>query len=85
MGFINASDFRYKRLKRGAYSEGEKIGPIFWMSPEALNKQLGCDGEICEVSDIYQLASVFGYSVCGRHRSGVIENSDWAGPEEVRH
>ncbi|GKV89261.1 hypothetical protein PEC301619_12430 [Pectobacterium carotovorum subsp. carotovorum] len=63
--------------------EGEKIGPIFWMSPEALNKQLGCDDEICEASDIYQLASVFWYSACGRHPSGVIENSDWTGPEEV--
>ncbi|EQB99866.1 protein kinase domain-containing protein [Photorhabdus temperata] len=63
--------------------EGEKIGPIFWMSPEALNKQLGCDDEICQASDIYQLASVLWYSACGRHPSGVIESSDWIGPEEV--
>ncbi|NCG53484.1 protein kinase domain-containing protein [Serratia fonticola] len=63
--------------------EGERIGPIFWMSPEALNKQLGCDDEICQASDIYQLASVLWYSACGRHPSGVIESSDWVGPEEV--
>ncbi|WP_445435461.1 serine/threonine-protein kinase [Citrobacter amalonaticus] len=63
--------------------EGEKIGPIFWMSPEALNKQLGCGDEICEASDIYQLASVFWYSACGRHPSGVIEVSDWSGPEDI--
>lgn len=53
------------------------------MSPEALNKPLGCDDEICKTSDIYQLASVFWYSACGRPPSGVIENSDWTGPEEV--
>ncbi|MBS9434557.1 MULTISPECIES: protein kinase domain-containing protein [Photorhabdus] len=63
--------------------EGERIGPIFWMSPEALNKQLGCDDKICQASDIYQLASVLWYSACGRHPSGVVERADWVGPEEI--
>lgn len=63
--------------------ENEKIGPIFWMSPEALNRRLGCEDEICQASDVFQLASVFWYAACGRHPSGIVEQDDWSGPEEV--
>jgi serine/threonine protein kinase len=57
----------------------EKIGPIFWMSPEALNKRLGCGDEICQASDVFQLASVFWYAACGRYPSGIVEQEDWGG------
>lgn len=63
--------------------ENEKIGPIFWMSPEALNRRLGCEDEICQASDVFQLASVFWYAACGRHPSGIVEQEDWSGPDEV--
>lgn len=63
--------------------DDEKIGPIFWMSPEALNKRLGCGDEICQASDVFQLASVFWYAACGRHPSGVVVKDDWSGPEEI--
>ena len=63
--------------------ENEKIGPIFWMSPEALNRRLGCEDEICQASDVFQLASVFWYAACGRHPSGIVEQQDWSGPDEV--
>jgi serine/threonine-protein kinase len=63
--------------------EDEKIGPIFWMSPEALNKRLGCGDQICEASDVYQLACVFWYAACGRHPSGIVEQADWSGPDNM--
>lgn len=63
--------------------ENEKIGPIFWMSPEALNRRLGCEDEICQASDVFQLASVFWYAACGRHPSGIVEQEDWSGPDKV--
>lgn len=65
---------------RDLSDDDERIGPIFWMSPEALNKQLGCSDQISEASDVFQLASVFWYVTCGRHPSGIVQESDWRGP-----
>jgi serine/threonine protein kinase len=42
--------------------DSEKIGPVFWMSPEATNRCLGITGDeanISMLSDVFQLASVF--------------------------
>jgi eukaryotic-like serine/threonine-protein kinase len=61
----------------------EMIGPIFWMSPEALNRRLGCADVICEASDVFQMASIFWYAVCGRHPSGMVVAADWKGPAEL--
>lgn len=63
--------------------DDEKIGPIFWMSPEALNKRLGCADQIRQASDVFQLACVFWYAACGRHPSGIVERDDWSGPGAV--
>lgn len=63
--------------------DNERIGPIFWMSPEALNKQLGNSDEITQASDVFQLASVFWYAACGRHPTGIVEERDWKGPLEL--
>lgn len=64
-------------------TDDERIGPAFWMSPEALNKQLGCADLIGQESDIFQLASVFWYVACGRHPTGIIRQDDWRGPESL--
>ena len=61
-------------------NDDERIGPVFWMSPEALNKQLGCADQISQGSDVFQLASVFWYVTCGRHPSGIVQENDWCGP-----
>lgn len=61
-------------------NDHEKIGPALWMSPEALNKKLGCQDSINQSSDVFQLASVFWYATCGRHPTGVVRYSDWQGP-----
>jgi serine/threonine protein kinase len=64
-------------------ADDEKIGPAFWMSPEALNKRLGCDDLIGEGSDVFQLASVFWYVACGRHPTGIVRLDDWKGPKNL--
>lgn len=62
----------------------EKIGPAFWMSPEAMNKLYGlANSEITEVSDIFQLASVFWMIVNLSHPSGVVSRSIWKGPPKL--
>lgn len=59
----------------------ENMGPKYWMSPEGHNRRVGCDDNICEASDVYQMAAVFWYVVTGRHPSGTLTKDDWAGPE----
>jgi len=64
----------------------DKIGPRFWMSPEATNKALGCSGEnsdICTQSDVFQLASVIWFVINNAHPLGVIEEEDYKGKKEI--
>lgn len=80
------SDFGLCELAVGGLdlsTDGERIGPAFWMSPEALNKQLGCADLISQESDVFQLASVFWYVACGRHPTGIVRQDDWRGPESL--
>tara|TARA_B100000678_G_scaffold204187_1_gene171979 strand:+ start:13083 stop:14006 length:924 start_codon:yes stop_codon:yes gene_type:complete len=67
--------------------EGEKIGPIGWLSPEAANKFL-CEGEgkinpynhDCDLnylSDVFQLGKLFWYIFQGNIPIGQIEESDF--------
>ncbi len=63
---------------------GEVIGPRYWMSPESNNMGLGIKGEksqIIKSSDVFQLASVFWLIANGSHPTGVVNSSDWRGPE----
>ncbi|MBI4802762.1 MAG: protein kinase [Elusimicrobia bacterium] len=62
----------------------EKIGPIGWLSPEAVNK--GCsnqlhpafnaDTDITDASDIFQLGKLFWYIMYGSVPTGQMEVSD---------
>ena len=63
--------------------ENEKIGPVFWMSPESMNRTLGRGDEITQASDVFQLASVFWFAVTKRHPTGIVTASDWPGPPKV--
>lgn len=63
--------------------DNERVGPVLWMSPEAFNKSLGCLDVIGETSDVFQLASVFWYAVCGRHPTGIVRETDWIGPSHL--
>lgn len=63
--------------------DSEPIGPRYWMSPEAVNRVLGCGDVASKASDVFQLASVFWYVVTGRHPLGIIDRDDWRGPSPL--
>lgn len=63
--------------------DDEPLGPKFWMSPEAMNRTLGCGDEITKASDVFQLAAVFWFAATGRHPTGIVKKSDWKGPHKV--
>ena len=63
--------------------ENEKIGPVFWMSPESMNRALGRGDEITQASDVFQLASVFWFAATKRHPTGIVKAGDWPGPPKV--
>jgi eukaryotic-like serine/threonine-protein kinase len=64
-------------------ADAERIGPVFWMSPEAINDHLGQGDAITEQSDVFQLASVFWFVVCKRHPTGLINKADWKGDKRL--
>ena len=59
------------------------VGPKFWLSPEAHNHRLGRGDEICEASDVFQMAALFWYVATGRHPTGVVTEQDWKGPAKL--
>jgi serine/threonine protein kinase len=60
-----------------------KIGPKYWLSPEAQNRMLGNADSITRASDVYQLAAVFWFAATGRHPTGVVTENDWTGPPRL--
>jgi serine/threonine-protein kinase len=63
--------------------DGEKVGPVFWMSPEANNLNCGIYDNISKSSDVFQLASIFWLIVNNKHPTGVLKRKDWSGPEKL--
>ncbi|MBR4189791.1 MAG: protein kinase [Kiritimatiellae bacterium] len=63
--------------------DNENIGPKNWLSPEAMNRTLGCGDEITKASDVFQLAAVFWFAATGRHPTGIVKATDWTGPKAV--
>lgn len=72
--------------------EGERIGPIGWLSPEASNKFL-CEGpgksnpyshncELDYLSDVFQLGKLFWYIFQGNIPIGQLEVSDFVAIED---
>lgn len=57
--------------------ENEKIGPKYWLSPEAINRQYFIKEDIREYSDVFQLCAVFWFTVTQRHPTGILMKSDW--------
>lgn len=55
----------------------EKVGPKYWMSPEAINKLYLETEEIKESSDVFQLVAVFWYVGTGRYPLGIVTLEDW--------
>ena len=63
--------------------DDEKVGPVFWMSPESMNRSLGRGDEITQASDVFQLAAVFWFAATKRHPTGIVRASDWNGPRKM--
>ena len=63
--------------------DDEKVGPVFWMSPESMNRTLGRGDEISKASDVFQLAAVFWFAATKRHPTGIVRVNDWNGPRKM--
>lgn len=61
-------------------SDAEKVGPILWLTPEAINKRININDEINKSSDVYQLAAIFWFIVNHKHPTGILTKDDWHGP-----
>ena len=55
----------------------EKVGPKYWMSPEALNHIYDQNISISKASDVFQLAAIFWYVVTSRYPLGIVDSSDF--------
>jgi len=58
-------------------SDNEKIGPKYWLSPEAINNFYFKNEKIGEYSDVYQLCAIFWFVVTYCHPTGVLDKTDW--------
>lgn len=58
--------------------QDERIGPKYWLSPEATNKIYFGDTEIDASSDVYQLCSVFWFIITRYYPLGIIDEDDYA-------
>ena len=56
----------------------ERIGPKYWLSPEAANRTYFGVQEIDTASDVYQLCAVFWFIITRRYPLGIIENDDYS-------
>ena len=61
---------------------GDKIGPKYWMSPEAINYMYDSSIEIIPASDVFQLSAVFWYVVNKRYPLGIVTKDDWKNEDE---
>ncbi len=55
----------------------ERIGPKYWLSPEATDKVYFGLNNIDETSDIYQLCAVFWFIITRRYPLGIIDDDDY--------
>jgi serine/threonine-protein kinase len=56
----------------------ERIGPKYWLSPEASDRVYFGTQEIDSSSDVYQLCAVFWFIITKRYPLGIIEADDCA-------
>lgn len=63
----------------------EKVGPRFWMSPEAINSYYFGLDEINKRSDVFQLCSVFAFVLNHRYPGGILNIDDFNTTEPIRN
>lgn len=75
------SDFGLCQLFDDEYQEitgqKDKIGPRYWMSPEAINRTINSEDTIDKYSDVFQLCAVFWFVINKRHPAGIVSEDDW--------
>lgn len=62
----------------------EKVGPQFWMSPEAINSHYFGLDEISKRSDVFQLCSVFAFVLNRRYPGGILNADDINTTEPIK-
>ena len=62
--------------------ENEKIGPVFWISPEAVNKYYFGMNDIGTYSDVFQLGMIFAFVLMKRFPGGILSENDFIGTDE---
>lgn len=55
----------------------EKVGPKYWMSPEAINRIYNSSVCIVPASDVFQLSAVFWFVVTLKYPLGIVTADDW--------
>lgn len=63
--------------------ENEKIGPIFWISPEAVNKFYFGMNEIGTYSDVYQMGMIFAFVLMKRFPGGILNENSFTDVDEA--
>ena len=63
--------------------ENEKVGPIFWMSPEAVNKYYFGINEIGTYSDVYQLGMIFAFVLMKKFPGGILDEDNFINADET--
>ncbi len=59
-------------MRQDVTGDNEKVGPIFWISPEAVTKYYFNTAEIGTYSDVYQLCLVFLFVITRTFPGGII-------------
>lgn len=62
--------------------ENEKVGPVFWISPEAVNKYYFGKDEIGTYSDVYQMGMIFAFVLMKKFPAGILDKSSKMGTTE---
>lgn len=62
--------------------ENEKVGPVFWISPEAVNKYYFGMNDIGTYSDVYQMGMIFAFVLTKKFPGGILKEDDFTGTDE---
>lgn len=62
--------------------ENEKVGPVFWISPEAVNKYYFGMNDIGTYSDVYQMGMIFALVLTKRFPGGILNGDEFTGTDK---
>ena len=56
--------------------DGEKLGPAFWMTPEAMDNIYFMNDNIGTYSDVFQMGAVFAFVLTKHYPGGIIQQDN---------